>query len=117
MRALAEAIARCKVHYVIKSDCKSIIDQIHRYKQSGRRPCDLPAPHLWNFVFDILDVTPDDFAQFRWIPGHLDTKEKREKYKDLLENGVVTKHDIDDNVLAESIQIRVPVRAGKKRTV
>ena len=52
-------------------------------------------------MYDVLDVTPTNFAKFQWIPAHLDTQDKLDKYQDLINSSNITQDDIDGNVLAD----------------
>jgi ribonuclease HI len=101
LRAVAQAIVRCKVPFCIKSDCKSIVDQVNRYIRDKKRPSNLPYMKLWNLIFDILEIMPRDFAQIVWIPGHMDSEDKKRKYQHLLDNGSISIHDIEGNCLVD----------------
>ena len=103
VRAVAQAIARVKTAACIHSDCKSVVQQIHRYLGTGTRPSNLPSPLVWKFIFDALDKLPKDLLQFKWIPGHLDEQSKRTKYQHLLDDGTVTEHDVRGNVSADKL--------------
>ena len=49
----------------------------------------------------MLDSMPDGFAHFEWIPGHMDTEDKKRKYQHLLDSGQITSSDIEGNQYAD----------------
>ena len=61
----------------------------------------MPYHSVWNFIFDMLDITPSHFAEFKWVPGHMDTQHKKDKYQHLIRSGQITQHDILGNQLVD----------------
>ena len=60
LRAIAEVLAICKCPLLICTDCKTIAKQIEAYQTTKERAVDTPAPELWAFIYDIIDLTEDD---------------------------------------------------------
>ena len=79
LRAIAQVLAICKCPFLICTDCKTIVKQIEAYKSSKERSTDTPAPELWDFIYDIIDLTDDDRIMVQWVPSHLDDPDNREK--------------------------------------
>ena len=65
LRAMAQALAVCKVDACIFSDCKSVVNQIAKYRNDGIRNVEGPAPLIWEFLYDMLDLLPEDLVQVR----------------------------------------------------
>lgn len=63
----------------------------------------LPYMRLWNLIFDMIDLLPDDFVHFAWIPGHMESEEKRGKYQNFLDDGQVAANGIEGNQYADQL--------------
>ena len=77
LRAMAQALARCKCIAFIYNDCNTIVKQINRYRSDGMRITTGTAPQLWSFIYDMLDLVPESDLAVQWIPSHLDDPKRK----------------------------------------
>ena len=100
VRGVAEALATASCPLIIYCDCQSVVNQVNRFINFGHRSTDHAlAPDLWEFIYDALsNGLPKDWVVCRWMPGHLDAKDKRTKRDTLLRDGAITWDDIRGNM-------------------
>ena len=64
---------------------------------------DSPAPQLWNFIYELLDVLPPDMVRVRWIPSHLDDPRKAAAKIKYIASGTTSDMHISGNVQADGM--------------
>jgi ribonuclease HI len=78
LRGVAQAIARVQCPAVFCVDCKSVVNQANKFMSTGVRDA-TKATEIWEFIYDRLELDVDHNITFKWVPSHLDDKEKRHK--------------------------------------
>ena len=61
------------------------------------------STELWTFIYDRLELDVDNHITFKWVPRHLDDKEKRQKRQEYLANGTIVLADIKGNAIADTL--------------
>ena len=90
VRAVAQALARCKVDVLVCSDCRSVVNQLQQYIETRQRNATTAAPELWEVIYDLLDASCDAdnlHVAIKWIPAHLDDEDKASKREAYLAAG------------------------------
>ena len=101
LRAVAHTLAVCKCPVIIFCDCLAVVQQLNQYIEQRVRPDRTAAPELWEFVYDVVDVSPHGHIRICWIPSHLDDKSRKEKRQEYLANGTTTIQHIRGNCMAD----------------
>ena len=102
VRAAARAIATVQCHAIICVDCKAVVTQANDFLRTGNREA-TKATELWEFIYDRLALVTDNEITFKWVPSHLDEKNKRSKRAQYLKDGTITIQYINGNNTADEL--------------
>ena len=102
LRGVAQAIARVQCPAVFCVDCKSVVNQANNFMSTGVRDA-TKATEIWEFIYDRLELDVDCNIKFKWVPSHLDDKDKSAKRKQYLGDGTIVLADIIGNARADEL--------------
>ena len=58
---------------------------------------------MWDKIFHLVDKDDPDYVTVRWMPSHLDEKQKIQQLKKYLQLKIVTERDIEGNVKGDNL--------------
>jgi hypothetical protein len=95
-------MARVQWPAVFCVDCKAVVNQANSFLNTGVREA-TKATEIWEFIYDRLELDVDHNITFKWVPSHLDDKEKSAKRKQYLSDGTTVIADIIGNARADEL--------------